>query len=376
MNIAVDAFPLATRAASGIPNYVRNILLQLLNQGGEDNFFLYCRNPFRFEGKENCHTRFSPRATEKTTSYGNTLWLFSEGARLMKRDGIDIFWGTRQMLPPYLPGNMKKVLVVYDLVWHYFPETMEAYNRLISKALFRRAIKGGDHIITISEATASSLIEVLGVPRGKISVVYPAADTYAPLAKSASAEYISDKYGTSKNYVLTVSTVEPRKNLRTLLRVFGELRGEGLQLLVAGASGWKTSAIHQEYERLGLTERDVKFLGFVPDEDMNRLYSGARLFVFPSVYEGFGMPVLEAMASGTPVIVSNSSSLPEVAGDAGMLLDPHDEGGWRKAVIEVLSDDSLQESMVMEGIKRAKLFSWERSAVQTLRVFENMIRQR
>ncbi|MFA5353743.1 MAG: glycosyltransferase family 1 protein, partial [Thermodesulfovibrionales bacterium] len=329
-----------------------------------NNYFLYCRNPFQLENQGSCYTRFSKNATEKTTSYGNTLWLFTEGVRLMKKDGIDIFWGTRQMLPPYLPGKTKKILVVYDLVWHYFPETMEHYNRMIAKFLFKRAIREADHIVTISEATASSLVEIVGVPREKVSLIYPAAGAYARLAKNDSSDYIADKYGAGRDYILTVSTVEPRKNLKTLLRVFSELKGEGLQLLVAGASGWKNSFIYQEYERLGLTERDVKFLGYVPDEDMNRLYSGAQLFVFPSIYEGFGMPVLEAMASGTPVIVSNASSLPEVAGDSGILLDPHDEKGWKEAIIKVISGRDLQKKMIREGLERVKLFSWDESALK------------
>jgi glycosyltransferase involved in cell wall biosynthesis len=373
MNIAVDAFPLASATPSGIPNYVRSALKGLLDVDRENRYYLYCRNPFEFPERENLTFRISRRATETSPSYGNTLWLFTEGVRMMGRDGIDILWGTRHMLPPLLPGKIRKVLTVHDLVWRYYPETMERYNRLVMSLLAGRSIKEADHIIAVSHATARSIREVFGIAEKKITVVHHAAGGYEALGREESAAYISEKYGTGDNYVLTVSTVEPRKNLSTLLRAFSRLKGEGFQLVVAGAPGWKTSAIREEYERLGLTEGEVKFLGYVPDGDMNRLYSGAGLFVFPSLYEGFGLPPLEAMASGAPVLASNSSSIPEVVGDAGMLLEPLDEEGWAGAIARVMSEPSTRAEMSGNSLKRAGAFSWEKAARETLGVFEKVL---
>jgi glycosyltransferase involved in cell wall biosynthesis len=369
MKIAVDAFPLTTKTASGIPNYTRNILRSMVGLDADHEYFLYCKNPFGFDEAPNIYPRLGSTPEANSSSYGNTLWLFNKGVWIMKKDGIDLFWGTRQMLPPVLPG-MRTLLTAYDLVWHYYPETMERYNLLVTKILAKRSIVSAEHIITISESTSRDLTKVLGVPREKIDVIYPAADQYIPLDKDESADYISEKYGTNRNYVLTVSTVEPRKNLPTLLKAFSGLKSEGIQLLIAGASGWKTSSIHNLYDELGLTEKEVKFLGYVPDEDMNRLYSGARLFVFPSIYEGFGIPALEALSSGTPLIVSDRSSLPEVAGDAGVQLDPYDVEGWRAAISEVMADSELQHRMSGQGIEQAKRFSWEESARKTLKVLE------
>jgi glycosyltransferase involved in cell wall biosynthesis len=213
----------------------------------------------------------------------------------------------------------------------------------------------------------------MGVRSEKISVIYHGADAYVPLDNKRSAEYISNKYKTRQDYILTVGTVEPRKNLKTLLAVFSHFgKGGGPQLIIAGASGWKTSSIYGEYQRLGLSEKEVKFLGYVPDEDMNRLYSGARLFLFPSVYEGFGIPSVEAMASGTPVIASNSSAMPEVIGNAGILLDPYDVEGWKESITRVLSEKSLQEKLTADGVERSKHFSWKTAASQTLEVFEKL----
>lgn len=373
MNIAVDAFPLAVATPSGIPIYFKNIFQSLLNHDKENKYSLYCKNPFEFSPSRNLTMRFGSGTTKNSSTYGNTLWLFTQGVSMMKKDKVDIFWGTRQMLPPYLPGNIKKVLTVYDLVWHYFPETMDGYNRLVAKLIFKKSIRRAEHIITISKATAAALIDVLGIPEENISIIYPAADGYRPLDRELSAGYISKKYKTDNKYMLTVSTVEPRKNLNTLLHAVAGLKNEGVQLLIAGASGWKTSSVYNEYEKLGFSEKEVKFLGYMPESDMNRLYSGAQLFVFPSIYEGFGMPLLEAMASGTPVIASASSSLPEVAGKEGFLVNPYNVADWQAAISKVLSDKAVQSKMIMQGLKQSENFSWEASARQTLKVFEKFV---
>jgi len=367
MNIAVDAFPLAVSRASGIPNYTKNILLNLLSIDRENKYFLYAMKDFDFPMGIK---RFAIKGDKDTPSYGNTIWLFTKGVWLMKKDNIDIFWGTRQMLPPYLPKGIRKVLTIYDLVWHYFPETMDRYNLIVQRALFARSVNSADHIVVISKATKDSLIEVMGVSEGKITIAYPASDGFIPLDKESSSDYISKKYGTSRNYILTVSTVEPRKNLITLLRAFSKVRDLGYQLLIAGASGWKTSNIFREYEVLGLSEKEVKFLGFVPDEDMNKLYSGAEVFVFPSIYEGFGIPPLEAMASGTPVIASNSSSIPEVVGSAGILLDPLSVDEWAGAIKNLLGDREMRKSLIVSGLKQAGSFSWLESAKKILEVIK------
>lgn len=378
MKIAVDAYPLLGRHSSGISNYVRNILFRMAGAASVNSFLLYSlRGPLQAPSAGNMIVR-SGVSTEgdSLSSMMNTLWLFSRGIGMMKSDGADIFWGTRQMLPPYMPKRMRKLLVSYDLVWHYYADTMDRYNYLVSKALFRHSLRAADHIITISRASARGLIDIIGIPEERISVIYPAATAYEPMDQAWAAGYIASKYRTRKDYMLTVGTLEPRKNLNTLLRVWDAVRSEGVQLLVAGARGWKDSSVFNDYERFGFREDEVKFLGFVPDEDMNALYSGAIAFLFPSVYEGFGIPPLEAMAAGSPVICSNSSSLPEVCGEAGMLLDPKDEAGWAASVRTVIGDGDLRMRMRQNGIKQASGFSWDASAAQTLDLMRRLVEAR
>ncbi|MDH3327722.1 MAG: glycosyltransferase family 4 protein [Desulfobulbaceae bacterium] len=374
MNIAIEAQPLTASFNSGIPNYLKNIVLNLVRLDKENEYFLYWRDPFDFVEADNVHIRCENSRKKPLKSYGGSIWLFTRGVRMMKKDGIDLFWGPRHMLPPLISKKIKTVLTVHDLVWNYYPKTMELYNLLIMKLIANPSIKAADQIIAISEATAYSLQELLNVHPNKLTVIHNGTDGFVPLNKEQSAIYVAKKYGVSENYVLTLSTVEPRKNLKTLLKIAGE-NPTNFQILVAGASGWKTSSLLKEYKKIGLSEKQIKFLGYIPDEDMNRLYSGARLFLFPSLYEGFGLPPLEAMAAGTPVMVSNVSAMPEVVGEAGVLVDPLDVGAWKDNLLRLISDESLLEQMRTNGLERAKQFTWEKSARETLDVFRKVAGQ-
>ena len=223
-------------------------------------------------------------------------------------------------------------------------------------------------IISVSDATTEAITEVTGFPAERITTVYPSADMYRPLPRHESAGYISEKYGTSERYALCVGTVEPRKNISTLLRAFAGLKDKGCQLLICGATGWKSSPIYDEYQRLGLTEDTVRFLGFVPQADMNRLYSGARFFALSSIYEGFAMPPLEAMASGTPCVLSHPC-ISSIASEAAMLLDPDDVPAWQEAMDALFSDEARQREMSEHGLERSSLLTWEQAARKTLGVF-------
>lgn len=372
MRIGIDAFVLTVKRSSGIPNYLRNILSQFLKID-RHLFFLYNKNFFNLSiNSPNILTRYGNSSHDVSTSYGNTIWLFTKGIYLMKKDKLDIFWGPRQILPIYMPPKIKKIVTIHDLVWIYYPQTMEMYNKIVMQILGPKTIQKADHIITVSNSTANSIIEHFNINPDKITVVYHGCDQYKPLDKKISAEYIANKYKISSNYILTVCTLEPRKNLKTILEVFKDFKKTGFQFVIAGAFGWKYSKIMALYNKLGFSENQVKFLGYVQDEDMNKLYSGAILFVFPSIYEGFGLPPLEAMASGTPVIVSNSSSLPEIVGDAGILVNPFDIKEWKEAILKVLSDSTFYNLKKEQGLKRAKNFTWQSSASKILDIFEKI----
>jgi glycosyltransferase involved in cell wall biosynthesis len=230
--------------------------------------------------------------------------------------------------------------------------------------------------LTISEFTRWGLINALGAPADKIRVTYPGVEPhYQPRDRIHSAHYIAEKFYVSNNYICAVGTVEPRKNLITLMQAIKILRDRGMlkhQLLIAGASGWKNSRIYAAVQRLGLTEREVKFLGHVPEEDLPVLYSGSCLFVFPSIYEGFGLPLLEAMASGVPVVASNVASMPEVVRDAAVLVSPLQPEEFADAIALVVSNEQLRQALIDKGIRRAQQFRWDTSARQILQLFKEV----
>jgi glycosyltransferase involved in cell wall biosynthesis len=218
------------------------------------------------------------------------------------------------------------------------------------------------------------------VPESKIKVIHHGVGpAYRRQDPQAAAELVANKYGVSKEYVLTVGTVVPHKNLLTLVEAMRILRQRGklsFQLSVVGAKGWKNARLHEAVRRSGLTGEDVRFLGFVPEEDLPVLYSGSCAFVFPSLYEGFGLPLVEAMACGVPVVASNTSSIPEVVGEAALLVPPTQPEAFAEAILRVRSDKDLRRTMIERGLRRAACFHWDKTARQLLECMQNVVAEK
>jgi glycosyltransferase involved in cell wall biosynthesis len=239
-----------------------------------------------------------------------------------------------------------------------------------------QAVRRTDHIIAVSESTRQDAIKLLGVPERKITVIHEAAN---PMFRQLDAEearrHVAKTYNLDQGYILFVSTIEPRKNLPALLQAYRKLLDDYKRpekLVLAGSRGWLSDEVYQMVETLHLGDR-VRFLGRVPTEHLVHLYNAARLLVHPSFYEGFGLPPLEAMTCGTPVVVSNVSALPEVVGDAAWLIDPHDIDGLTVAMWRILTDNDIRSSLIAKGLKRAQMFSWERAAHETLEVYRRVV---
>jgi glycosyltransferase involved in cell wall biosynthesis len=277
-------------------------------------------------------------------------------------------------IPPFR-RDYKSVITVHDLAFllypHFLTEESARYYGQID-----RAVRYADHIVADSISTKRDIINFLGVPDAKITVVYAAANRiYRPIQDTQLLHQTRLKYGLEKPFILFVSTIEPRKNLPTLLRAFRQLLDHyklDVTLVVAGQRGWFCGEVFAVADELELGD-SVAFLGHVPLGDLALLYNTARMHVHPSFYEGFGLPPLEAMACGTPTIVANVSSLPEVVADAGLLIAPEHTEGWTVAMWRVLTDDSLHAELSEKGLKRAKVFSWEKAARQTLDLYKRLI---
>jgi glycosyltransferase involved in cell wall biosynthesis len=225
----------------------------------------------------------------------------------------------------------------------------------------------------VSETTRRDVVTRYGIPPERVRVVYHGVNPRFKPVRLAASQQIKDKYQLPDQYILAVGTIEPRKNLVVLLEAYHVLRQHNpdLQLVIAGKRGWHSEPFFERLQTLGLTDQ-VKLLGFVPDEDLPALYNFAEAFAFPSIYEGFGLPVLEAMACGTPVVCSNTSSLPEVAGEAALLLAPTDTRGWSTALQQVLDNPALRADLRQRGLRQAAQFTWAETAQQTLALYRTV----
>jgi glycosyltransferase involved in cell wall biosynthesis len=288
-------------------------------------------------------------------------------------DGVDVFHSS-EVLPWRHPSALN-VTTLYDLTPLLLPEYHTQNTRDLHAAKYRFAQEQADAIVTISEATKHDIVTHLGIPEERVHVVYGgvAADYHVPADQTALKHLLSSFGLAPGEYLLHVGTLEPRKNLVRLVEAYHEVRlaqPDAPPLVLIGAGGWDFRAIFVRIEELGLKEH-VRCLGHIERAQLPLFYAGARLFVFPSLYEGFGLPPLEAMACGTPVIVSNVSSLPEVVGGAGYLVDPTDTGAIAAAILDLLNDESGRCAELAElGLKQASRFTWEHAATRLLSIYE------
>jgi len=309
--------------------------------------------------------------------------------------GVDLFHATEHLLPRF--SSVRTVFTLHDLIFLFHPETHKPLNRWFLTLMMPRFLRAADAVIAVSECTKRDAVRFYGIPEEKITVIYEGVN---PRFRPASPETIAAvraRYNLPEHFILYVGTIEPRKNLTALLEAFHHLLATrslrpapcdlrpatcsllpapcDLRLVIVGKRGWLYEGFFRRLRELGLEDR-VIFTGYVPDEDLPAIYSAADLFVFPSLYEGFGLPVLEAMACGTPVICSNTSSLPEVAGDAALLVDPADVRALAGAMERALTDEALRVTLRARGMGKARGFTWEQAAQKTLMVYQALGRTR
>ncbi|RLC69773.1 MAG: glycosyltransferase family 1 protein [Chloroflexi bacterium] len=292
---------------------------------------------------------------------------------------VDVFHSPDFTLPPV--WRARAVLTVHDLSFLRVPECFTGALRRYLERVVPRSVRRADHVIADSHSTKRDLVELLGTPAGKVTVIHSGVEPrFRPIVDRAALGPVRQRYDLPERFIISVGTLQPRKNFATLVEAFARLKSEtgnwkpgarSLKLVIAGGRGWLYEEIFARVEALGL-QGDVLFPGFVADEDLPALYNLAEAFVLPSLYEGFGLPPLEAMACGTPVVTSNVSSLPEVVGDAGLMVEPADVESLAAAIERVLEDGGLRREMVQRGLARAKEFTWERAARRLLGVYTRM----
>jgi glycosyltransferase involved in cell wall biosynthesis len=353
----------------GIGTYIRNLLRQLARIDGDTEYVLLCREAdlgIAAQLGPNFRSVREPSPNYSLREQIHVPWV-------LRRERPDVYHAPHYVLPPAV--QCRSVVTIHDCIHLMFPQYLPnraayAYVRTAMWAAARRS----DRILTVSEASKRDILQLFNVKPEKIVVVYNAIDEHFSAAPSEDhVRRIRERYQLDHKFVLYVGNIKPHKNLVRLIEAFSQLRRshDDLKLLIIGDEISKLPALRRAVHRHKLYKH-VRFLGYLKDDTLTVLYRLASVFVFPSLYEGFGLPPLEAMASGTPVVTSNVSSLPEVTGDAAVLVDPYDVDSIANGMRRVLDDPQFAEELRLKGIKRAREFSWERSVEKTQRVYREV----
>lgn len=315
-----------------------------------------------------------PKQTEKwkyVVFHYLKLWtlLGLSGKLLRLNKKLDVFFSPTHYLPAYVP--CPSVISILDVSYLHFPKLFNKKDLYQLKLWGKYSIKKASKIITISNSSKNDIIKAYGVEPKKIVVIYPGTKKLPSINHVLSMQDLKNKFDISKPYILFVGTLQPRKNIVKLVEAFSNLKNKDLELVIVGKKGWQYEEILESPKKYGIEKR-VLFLDTVSDEELPSLYKNALCFVLPSLYEGFGLPILEAMQYGCPVITSNVSSLPEAGGDAALYFNPNDSSDIAEKIEKVISDSSLREEMIKKGHEQVKKFSWEKTARETLGVLEGL----
>lgn len=393
MKIVVDGLPL-TGSPSGIGRFTQELLRHLPRLRADYEFLVHGVGA-RWSGQPLGELQLDApwtRDGQVCRPTGNLLWrmvlpvrdsAFGDGlsflrrqvmTRVVSRTRPDVFLGTN-FLGLFHP-SFKTVITIHDMAYRRYPEAANPYMlRLLSRYLGRHAQRA-HAVLTDSHHARRDIVEYLGIPVEKVVVAYPGVSPeFRRVEDRRELEIVRGKYALPERFLLFVGTVEPRKNLEILVRAFDRMLSDEAfshSLVIAGGRGWRDEGIRRAIE--GMRDRGrIVCTGFVDDRDLPALYSLADVFVLPSLYEGFGLPVLEAMACGTPVVASRAASLPEVVGDAGLLFDPHSAEALADSLRRVVREEALRRSLAAAGLQRVRRFTWEHTARRVLEVLEAVV---
>lgn len=360
MRIAIDASRTTTARVTGTENYAIQLIRALIALNTEHELWLYFRDtpqPDLFPA--------SPHVTQRVIPFPRA-WTHVRFAAALRRDRPDVTFVPAHTLPFWMPG--RAVVTVHDLGFKYFPDAHPTASRMyLELTTFYSALRAHT-VLADSRATADDLNLFYKIIPQKIQVVYPGVDAPSRPANSEQIEAVKRKYNLPDRYFLFIGTLQPRKNIAVIVQAYQRWRmahlEDGAGLVLAGGKGW----LYDETWAAGLP--GLHMTGYIDEADKGAVYAGALALVFPSLYEGFGFPVVEAMRCGTPVITSNTSSLPELAGHAALLVDPIDVGALASNMARVVDDPDLRERLVTRGYEQAAKFTWERAAEQALAALE------
>ncbi|PWT81071.1 MAG: glycosyltransferase family 1 protein [Blastocatellia bacterium] len=354
----------------GIGTYIRNLLRQLARIDHDTEFVLLCRAEDR-DALGTLGENFRP-VTETAGNY-----TIAEQIKLplaLWREHVALFHAPHYVLPPLV--HCRSVVTIHDCIHLMFPQYLpNRFALAYARKSVALAAKRATRVLTVSESSKRDILRFVNIPAEKIDVIYNAYDErFAIEPKEEDVVRVSERYQLRDEFVLYAGNVKPHKNLTRLIEAFHIVRNRGLnhlKLILIGDEISKYAALRRAVHQHQL-HKYVRFLGYVPEETLAVMYRLAGVFVFPSLYEGFGLPPLEAMASGTPVVTSNVSSLPEVAGDAALLVDPYNPAAIADGIYQVLTDEAARRSLRQKGVIRAQQFSWEESVRRVRQIYDQV----
>jgi glycosyltransferase involved in cell wall biosynthesis len=368
VRIAIDAHSVGARLG-GNETYAINLIEALAQVDQSNQYTLYVTKPQAVERFANRWPNFTVRQTLPHTPLVRIPLTLS---RELRRRPVDLLH-VQYTAPPFAPCPV--VATIHDLAFEHLPKTFNRRSWMQLRLTVRRTARRATQIITVSEYSRQDIIKTYGIAGDRITVTPEAAsETLARLTDETNLQAVRERYGIERDYILSLCSIQPRKNLVRLIEAYSLLRrlhpeGKLPQLVLAGKRGWRD----QETLRAAEAEKvspAIRFTGYVSDEHLNALYSGATCFVYPSYFEGFGLPILEAMKCGAPVIAGNRTSIPEVAGEAALLFDPFDTSSLVEALKRVLNDSEFRRTLSARGLQRANEFHWKTTARLTLAAYE------
>jgi glycosyltransferase involved in cell wall biosynthesis len=375
-SIGID-YTAAHEQGAGIGRYVRELMRALALHDDQTPYHLFVAGATRGSLPAAPGPNFSWHPTRITPLWFARLWYRAQFPLPVEvfTGRVALYHATDFTLPPTLPG-VRTLLTVHDLSFVRAPETATPVLKAYLDKVVPRSVRRATHVLADSQATKDDLVALYDTPPDKVTVLLGGVNPeFRPVTDMNARRAVRQRYQIPDNpYIFSIGTVQPRKNYARLIEALAALgqEGEDVHLVIAGGRGWLDGPIYQSVEDFGLGER-VHFTGFVRDEDLPALYAEARCLAYPSLYEGIGLPVLEAMACGIPVVTSNISSMPEVAGDAALLIDPYDVDALADALRRLLTDESLRSDLIRRGFDQAACFTWDRAAQQLSDVYRRLL---
>lgn len=366
----------AAHERAGLGRYAASLAEALLALGVPLTAFLNDPRESRLQPPLSELPTYSARLPRKRWRLRAALSYFGGPSMDRALGDVHLFHATEHLLPKL--SRARSVFTLHDTAYLLFPEYHLPRNRIYLRAMMPRFLERADRIIAVSENTRHDALRLYRLDPGKIEVIPEGVDArFRPDVDDTIISVVRRRYGLPERFILCISTIEPRKNLTTLLEAYAALRHDhpDVRLVIVGGKGWLFERFFERLRSLRL-EGDVVLTGYVPDEDVPALLNAAEVFAFPSEFEGFGLPPLEAMACGVPVVCSNAASLPEVVGEAGVLLPPRDVAAWVEALGRLLDDAQLREDLRARGLERASRFTWDAAARRTLDVYRSVMEER